>query len=152
MALGPTTAGPSNISQARTMAWPSTEIDLSRYSPVAQKNSYSPFIYLRSLQPYSTTTFNYNNHNNHNNSRYSNAYLIIPISSRPTTTFLIQHQPTNTTQSICVPLPSSLLSLLLPSPLALTALTASTTSLLLSLRRPSPTALVSFAINSSSCL
>ena len=30
LALGPTTAGPSNISQARTMAWPSTEIDLSR--------------------------------------------------------------------------------------------------------------------------
>lgn len=86
LALGPTTAGPSNISQARTMAWPSTEIDLSRDSPIAQKNSYSPSIYIH-LQPYNTTTRNYNNHN----SRYSNAHLIIPIFFKQQH-FLIQHQ------------------------------------------------------------
>ena len=85
LALGPTTAGPSNISQARTMAWPSTEIDLSRDSPIAQKNSYSPSIYTH-LQPYNTTIYN-----RYNNSRYSNANLIIPIFFKQQH-FLIQHQ------------------------------------------------------------
>jgi hypothetical protein len=67
LALGPTTAGPSNISQARTMAWPSTEIDLSSDFPLTQKHSYFSLIN-RSLQPYTQQLSP--------NSRYSNAYLI----------------------------------------------------------------------------
>ena len=58
LALGPTTAGPSNISQARTMAWPSTEIDLSQPLLLLKGTLILPtstFIYsLITLQPPTT--------------------------------------------------------------------------------------------------
>ena len=144
LALGPTTAGPSNISQARTMAWPSKGIDLEANLLLLKSTKHSPFsLHLQSLQPYTTQTS-------------PTVATQTHISLYP---FLLNQQqlvnptPTiNTTQSICVPLPSSSLSLLLPSPLALTASTASTTSPLLLLRRPLPTALVCFTTDSSSYL
>ena len=59
LALGPTTAGPSNISQARTMAWPSTEIDLSRTLLLLKRTLILPsstFIYSLTTHYKLTTT------------------------------------------------------------------------------------------------